>query len=168
MTETVVYRLTTAVLFTIAAGLGAAFGSPLAVYIVVVTWLFWLTMTDATREQVATLRRRTIVALARLRKRHDDELLEVWCAAKGKPVEEYAPEGVWTPAAKEQPDVFVVDPEPATDEIPVCPPTQPDMKAAASVGPLPSLTSAPLTHDEWQAEQDAIYEAAMAKIRGGL
>lgn len=53
------------------------------------------------------------------------------------------------------------DPGPATDEIPVCPPTQPDLKAASSVGPLPSVESrAEQLWAEWQRRK--------AEIGGGL
>jgi hypothetical protein len=73
---------------------------------------------------------------------------------------EYVPEPAWQPRAMEQPTVEPDD-GPPTDEIPIAPPTVPDMKAAAKVGPLPSLTQA-----EWQAKFDAEYEAARAAIRG--
>lgn len=180
MSESAVYRLTTAVLFTAAAALGAWAGHPLAVYVTYGCWLAWLTMTDATREQVATLRRRTVVALARLRRRHDAELLEVWCVAHEKPAAEYGEPFDPDPATDEQSGYqlyrgLTVEGKPGddTDEIPVAPATVPialpdpnpatvpDLKAASKVGPLPTLTD-----EAWQAQQEAFYEAAMAKIRG--
>jgi hypothetical protein len=72
---------------------------------------------------------------------------------------EYVPEPAWQPRAMEQSTL-----EPVTQPIHVpdpLPATVPDMKAAAKVGPLPSLTQ-----DEWQAKFDAEYEAARAAIRG--
>jgi hypothetical protein len=55
---------------------------------------------------------------------------------------------------------FVVDPEPQTAPIPALPVTQPDLKAAATVGPLP------VSYADWRKDWDARIAKDIAEIRG--
>lgn len=150
MTESTVWRAVTAALFTVAAAIGVFTSNPVGVVVVLVVWLAWLTMADATREDLRVLRRRSVHSLAALRRRHDSEILEASLAAREKPAAEYR----WAPVA-----------EPPTDEIPVCPPTQPDLKAAARVAPLPVVD---MTWEQRRAEIEAEWRRAVAQIEGGV
>ena len=166
VTEAAAWRLVTGVLFAIAATIGAITIGPVAVEIVFGVWLMWLTVTAATREQVTLLRRRTMHAIGTLRRRHDDELLEVWVATMEKPAAEYAPEPGWASTELAQPDVFVADLEPATDEIPVAPPTVPDAMPLAVQSALIAPEDVGEDWEQWidRKHRDAL--AALDRIGG--
>lgn len=124
--------------------------------------IVWGLLSSPTRDELATVRRRTMHALAALRRRHDAEILDMWVTVYGRPAAEYVPEGWDAPRERE---LATLDPEPKTEPIvmpqPMGPATVPDLKAAAKVAPLPVVDV------EWEtrrAEIEADWQRRAAEI----